>query len=118
MVSCMSSRRQRPSDASEVGMWSVVAMQVRLLCRVASVMVLSLTPVHLTVGAVGTGLAADHETSSSIKRDRERKSKIRARHDMRKSLLYTAHAVGERESGVREREVSGRKVRARTASPL
>ena len=86
-------------------MWSVVAMQVRLLCRVASVMVLSLTPVHLTVGAVGTGLAADHETSSSIKRDQDRNSKIRARHGTRNDLLYTAHAVGERESGVCEREV-------------
>ena len=96
-------------------MWSVVAMQVRLLCRVASVMVLSLTPVHLTVGAVGTGLAADHETSSSIKRERDRKSKIRARLSTRNDLLYTAHVVGERESGVREREVVGRKVLARAA---
>ena len=48
-------------------------------------------------------------TSETIARDDDTISKIRARHDMRKELLYTVHADGARESRVREQQVSGQK---------
>ena len=44
-------------------------------------------------------------TSDAIKCERERVSKIRARHLMRKELLYTLRVDGARESRVREQEV-------------
>ena len=48
-------------------------------------------------------------TSDGIALDWDRFSKIRARHDMRNDLLYTAHAVGSRESRRCEREVGPQK---------
>ena len=43
-------------------------------------------------------------TSDAIKSERDRVSKIRARHDTRRELLYTLHVDGARESRVREQE--------------
>ena len=53
-------------------------------------------------------------TSDAIKCERERNSKIRARHDTRRELLYTLHVDGARESRVREQEVVHQKPRQRT----
>ena len=59
-------------------------------------------------------MASRSETSAAMKCERGRVSKIRARLSTRNDESYTVHAVGARESRMREQEVSGKKVGHRT----
>ena len=53
---------------------------------------------------------AEEETSEDVEDERERNSKIRARHHMRNELIYTYIMADTHASATREQEVVRRKV--------
>ena len=71
-----------------------------------------ISPCHVMM-AHGGGMAMSplgSETSEDVEGDRERISKIRARHDTRNHLLLTVMAADGRASATREQEVGRQKV--------
>jgi len=101
MHPCMNSSTWHKPRLSDINIRSVITIQVTDLSGKAAVKMQPLiSPLcHQSESCRMMALwPLDHETSDVIARDWDRNSKIRARHEMRNHLLYTAHAVGSRES--------------------